>query len=195
MNRWLRPAYPVRGEINNIKDAENGSRVLQVLVTEVLHRVHEEVKRLTRSTPVNVMVVSWKNRRCDVRREVFLWQCATRETAALRDGRQCTDAAAARGGGSGWAPCRGDCRRAADPGETTRHWPESSSSPSSLPPPPRARSLPGVKVCYGRPPSRAVTSVRRRQRAHLHSHTRAQNIITNIRVRVRACRRRAMCNR
>lgn len=71
-NRWSRPAYPVRGKINDIKDAENGSRVLQVLVTEVMHRVHGGVERLTRSTPVNVMVASRKNRRCDVRREVFL---------------------------------------------------------------------------------------------------------------------------
>ncbi|CAH1736965.1 unnamed protein product [Aphis gossypii] len=35
-----------------------------------------------------------------------------------------------------------------------------------------ARSLPGVKVCCGRPPSRAVTSVRRRRR-RTHLHTRA----------------------
>jgi len=36
-----------------------------------------------------------------------------------------------------------------------------------------ARSLPGVKVCCGRPPSRAVTSVRRR-RAHLHTRAGAE---------------------
>lgn len=85
---------------------------------------------------------------------------------------------------------RGDRVRRTDPGETTRHWPESSSP--SPPPPPRASGSEGLRAAVlplpGGPPTDAAVAAYTASERGIRRRRNNNNIIIIL-------RRRAMCNR
>lgn len=185
-NRWSRPAHPVRGEIRteNNKKKRHGKRKQSVVKygrPGVHGRKQKVVVRLTRRTPVKVMIASRKNRRSNVRkvccegaRREILLHCATADRVLMRRRRAVADPDELRVVGTAVARRIREKQHDTDPNRRYRRRRRRLAL---------ACSLPGVKVCCGRPPSRAVTSVRRR--AHLLTHT--QNNITNICMCVCVC--------